>query len=627
MLWGILFCQIAGLGERPAVAQDLRGRVESDVAEVVRTIIHLFSQVGDKTRGEFLGFLNKLEYFNVESEIDRLVGSPWELSDSSVYKLSLAPQHIAYPVYDQLVAQMTRLDDLRTRRVQHLTVDAVPLIAVNLQLLDDQRSGQELLDSLLQYLNAREIVDIGVFLLASQPLFPKTDAEWWTLKRRIADRKAALALVGLGVGALFEAGAFNNSGSIRRFKKNTYQLGWYAGISRLGIHLRPSLRAGLTTVLPGAEVAAGLSHQVRPGLGEIQTALEVAVRESYLNRFSLSSGWNSFVQLAFRQVIADSSGIRTNGHTGRIGLFMKRPNPFHWPHIVFRASAETESNFIETLNFAVGLGVDYTKTGLSAVMQTSHTEVGQGEGRHQDLRTGVFIAGTMESPADYYVDKMEVSGRKLREAWESWWALETRRNETLVRLGVASDSATTNSLLESLGRQSGEWELARTIMVETLATYLERRRQVYSLAQWRISKGDLHGPVDGEILKAAATALFSRLSELSQFLERAVEPLVALRNEYTEHLQASERYQSQGNLQAAKTEEAYATDLERRWRQESTLVEEALQRFTHLRSCVQRVVMAAPQLAPPGFHLAPITGMQRKLIALVAQTLLYRDSM
>lgn len=612
--------QIAGWGERRALAQDLRGRVESDFADVVRTIINLFAQVGDKTKGEFLGFLNKLEYYNVESEIDRLVGSPWELSDSSVYKLSLAPQHIAYPVYDQLVAQMTRLDDLRTRRVQHLTVDAVPLIAVNLQLLNDQRSGQDLLDSLLHYLNAREIVDIGVFLLAQQPVFPKTDAEWWIVKRRIADRKAALALVGLGVGALFEAGAFNNSGTIRRFKKNTYQLGWYAGIARFGIHLRPSLRAGLTTGVPGAEVAAGLTHQVRPVSGEIQTALEVAVRESYLNRLSYSSGWNSFVQLAFRQVLADSSGIQTHGHTGRIGLFMKRPNPFHWPHIVFRASAETESNFTKSLQFAVGLGVDYTKTGLSAVVQTSHTQVGQGEDRHQDLRTGVFVAGTMESPADYYVDSMEVSGRQLREAWETWWGLESVRNETLVRLSVVSEPVTTDSLLESLRQQTAEWELARTIMVETLATYLERRRQAYSLERWTTSEGDLHGPVDGEILKSAATTLFARLSELGLFLEKAVAPLSALRNEFTERLQASERYQSLGNLEAAKIEDAYAIDLEVRWRRESAIVEEAYRLFTHFRSCAKRV-LAASHLAPRGFHLPLVTGTQRKLVALVAQAL------
>jgi hypothetical protein len=141
--------------------------------------------------------LNKIELFNVEDEIDRLVGNPRELSDSTSYKLSLAPLHIAYPVFDQMVRQMTRLDDIRSRRIQNLTVDSLGLIAVDLDILSDERSGGQLANSILHYFNAREFFDLGVFMLAQQPFFPDTEEGWNLRKRQIARQEGALALTAI----------------------------------------------------------------------------------------------------------------------------------------------------------------------------------------------------------------------------------------------------------------------------------------------------------------------------------------------------------------------------------------------------------------------------------------------
>ena len=119
----------------PAVAQELPGRLQSDAGGLLRLLIESATQAGSKAGGQVFSVVNQIQLYDIEGEIDRLVGSPWQLSDSTTYKLELAPQHVAFPVYDQLVRQMTRLDDIRTSRIQNLTVDAVPLIAVDLDAL------------------------------------------------------------------------------------------------------------------------------------------------------------------------------------------------------------------------------------------------------------------------------------------------------------------------------------------------------------------------------------------------------------------------------------------------------------------------------------------------------------
>lgn len=243
---------------RPAQAQLSQNRLQNDFGDLLRVLSELTAQLGTKSRGELLNFFNRIELFNVESEIDRMVGNPWELSDSTSYKLGLAPLHVAYPVFDQLVAQMTRLDDIRSRRIQNLTVDSVSLISVNLDILNGEQSGGQLASSILHYFNAREFMDLGVFLLAQQPFFPQTEEEWAVRKHQIASHQGMLALTVAGLGALFEAGALNNSGTIQRCQDNRCNLGWYGSFSRLGYHLQPNLRGGLTTRIPGLELSAGL---------------------------------------------------------------------------------------------------------------------------------------------------------------------------------------------------------------------------------------------------------------------------------------------------------------------------------------------------------------------------------
>ena len=66
-------------------------------------------------------------------------------------------------------------------------------------------------------------------------------------------------------------------------------------------------------------MSAGLLDQVRASSGTASNVFELAMRESWLNRKTIASGWNSF----FKPVLGDTrivgAGVDTGGVTATSG--------------------------------------------------------------------------------------------------------------------------------------------------------------------------------------------------------------------------------------------------------------------------------------------------------------------
>ena len=618
----------------PAHAQRIQSQLQNDFGDLLRILTDFASQAGTKSRGEFLSFMNQIELFNIESEIDRLVGNPWELNDSTSYKLSLAPLHIAYPIFDQQVQQMTRLDDIRSRRIQNLTVDSLGLITVNLDILNtgtlditsNTQTGSQLASSMLHYFNAREFLDLGVFLLAQQPYFPQTQDAWDETRHRLAAHQGLLALSVAGLGALFEVGALNNSGTLKRCEGDACAVGWYGGFSHLGYHLQPNLRGGLTTRLPSVEISAGLMQQVRPASDSAASVFEAALRESWLQRYTSVAGWDSFFEAAARRVLSTESRYQGESFTARGGLFVKREHPFRWRTITLRGSTEVESDLTGSLRYALGLGVDYSKTGLSTVLQSSRTNVMENGAPTPEIRTGIFVAGTVEAPDQYFVEAMQVRARRLREEWNHLVESEGERQHAEMEMRVLATGPAGGGRLEpvvaALRRASAESEAHRVRVADLLGDYLEGRRLAYSHKQWQRSLDDLHGPLDGEVLEAAAQAVYARLVELAIFLRGARGPLENLRERYT-RIADSALAASPRDPDTQARAAADLAEVDRAWRSSSESVSEALRLYEHYLGSIRRIAGLAGGLLPVR-HFEPLDQRSlRRLLTLVAQPLLH----
>lgn len=194
---------LALLWAAPASAQTRGFRAARESSGVVVPVVSQFVRsLTSQAKDKVFDFLGNVELFDIEGEVNRLVGSPWELHDSTAYKLRLLPLHLTYPVYERLAGQMIGHDERRGEHIYNVGPDSVTDEAVRLDPLATDPLPQDLFGSILGHFSPREIADIAVFALAQQPLFPQTDEKW---HHRVVARMYALALVVEGAPGTLES--------------------------------------------------------------------------------------------------------------------------------------------------------------------------------------------------------------------------------------------------------------------------------------------------------------------------------------------------------------------------------------------------------------------------------------
>jgi hypothetical protein len=576
---GLGLVMVLGLAlAAPARAQtrpDTRGDLSHILSELVESL--------SNTRGRVFDFLETVELWDAEGEIDRLVGNPWDLHDSTQFKLRLLPLRLSYPVYSRLVSQMTRLDDLRGLRIQNVSVDSVDRLAVTFDTLSGDRRPGEFAEALLGQFSAREYADLSVYALSHQPFFPTSDEEWQRTKHRMGQNKYGLAGGALALGAVFNAGAFSRSGRITTSADKEWGLGWYGGFRSLGMTMRPQLRGGLTLRAPALELAAGLWQRVRPVDTDRRTALELALREGWLSRLSRPTGWDAFFEAAFRRVLQAESAYAGERNTGRLGLFARREGPLRLRNLIFRSSAELEGNLHDTTRFVVGLGFEHTRTGLATILQSSRTAVVHDGQRTNESRGGLFVAGTVESPTQFILDAMHTEARLVREHCQAVAALQDPAPAEL------------------------DGEVAP--LATALASYLESRRLAYSILRWARMPDELHGPLDPAVLLEARRVVLDRQQSVAAYLREAHRRLEASERRAAEIRDFVERERHDAGMVDAYLAELDALDRVRR--REGERINHALFAFQHYREALNRMAAASALVAPRELERLPPVELRR----------------
>jgi len=595
---------VVTLGPARALAQTSAAPAapeEIGLRQIVGTVPRLISHaLADGSAGVFR-LIEDIELLDMDTEIDRMVGNPHDLNDSTAYKLSLLPFHIRYPTYRELVDQMTRLDTVRSRRIHNVTPDSVQLIELRIQpveTLDELGGlgvGHEVQQSLFSHFTTRELADLGVFLLAQQPLFPETDEDWQRVKQRVARGTVPLALAAVAAAAPFDAAALSYAGKLVG-RQETLRLGWYGGFRDLGMHWHPYLRAGLTARAGDVEVAAGVADQVHPTPTQRDRELEIALREGWLNHLVRPLGWDAFFEAAIRQSIQETPGFIGDSAAARAGFFFKRDRLPMFPNLVLRGSTEADSNLRTRVHLAAALGVEHAPSGIAAMVQGSHLPVPDSPGVHDD-RVTAFLAGTMEPISAQFVQEMHGLARRVEIEWDGLLAAEARREawERRVVAGAANRTpAEAQSDLRELGRLVGDREERLARLATALGDYLESRRRAYRVVGWTTAPDDLHGPLPAAVLVAVRERIFGRLTVLARDVEEAHTRLGPLRYDMAllETEIGAREARDPADPLLPERRQALA-GLQRDWDRETEAVRRSLDACDHFQTEVKRILAAS----------------------------------
>jgi hypothetical protein len=578
---------------------------EIDLSRILGAAPEVLARILEKGHTEFFRLVENVQLLDMDSEIDRFVGAPRDLNDSTEYKLSLLPYHVRYPIYRSLVEQMTRLDNVRAVRIHMVTPGSVRLIDLHIQpvdtleALDGLGAGAEVQRSLLTHFTARETADLAVFLAAQQPLFPQDDAGWDDVKRRIARGAVPVALGALVTGAAFDAGALSHSTTLVS-SGDRLRLGWYGGFRSLGVHMHPFVRTGLTFGAAGLlEAAAGVADQVRPAANQQDRSLELAVREGWLNQLVHPLGVDAFFEAAVSQSIQTQAGFTGDQTAARGGFFFKQQQAPILPDMVLRGSAEAESNLQGRLHATAALGLEHPRTGLATMVQVGHVAAPAGvPGGLDDDRVTAFVAGTSEPIAAVFAEEMQRKARQVEAEWEGLQGVEERRAEWEQRLVVGGAAATqtpeeAQRALRELAGIITERDERLGRVASAVSAYLDSRRRAYGILGWSRAPDDLHGPLSADVLVGARMRVLDRLNVLARDLEAATARLEPLRSRIG-HLEAEviavgARDPSSPDLVARR---ASLVALRHDWDRETESMQRWLDAYDHLRVEARHIVDA-----------------------------------
>jgi len=525
---------------RPAAAQSQSRRAtEIDLNVVFAQLPAVFDRIVTNGYREFFHLLETLELFHFEAEIDRFVGKPRELNDTTSYKLSLLPFYIAYPIYKPLVSQMTRVDSVRANRIYTVTPDSVSLVDLRLQPVatleefNGLGKSSEVASSLLSNFSAREIADLSVLLLAQQPFFPETEAGWDHTKHNVARAAVPIAATALATGAFFDVGALVHSGSIMRRGKD-FELRYYGAFRDLGVHWHPYVRGGLAARALGFETAAGLADQINPTTVQPDRAVELSLREGWLNQLVQPLGLDAFFEAALKRSIGEPAGFVGDLTAGRTGFFFKRDQAPLLRSLAMRGSVEAETNFEHRLHLVTALGFEKPNSGITTVLQASLIPAVPNSGLPDNAQLNLFFVGSMEPLSQSFTDDMTSLARLVWEEWTGLGALEKRHadweQELLAHGTLGRTPQDQAAMLAAIEQILIEREQRTVRLASDLADYLESRRRAYAVLNRVRSPDDLHGPLDATVLVGARNAVLTRLRKLSDELARAHDPLLALRD-------------------------------------------------------------------------------------------------
>jgi hypothetical protein len=602
---GLLVAALVASAARPAAAQTAPPPNPFDLNRLFAQAPAVFDRLLTNGYREFFRLLETLEVFRFEAEIDRFVGKPRELNDTTSYKLSLLPFYIAYPIYPPLVSQMTRLDTVRANRIYNVTPDSVTLVDLRLQpvaTLEEFNGlgrGDDLARSLLSNLSAREIADLTVLLLAQQPFFPDTDADWQRTKHNVARAAAPIALGALATGAFFDAGSLVYSAPMIQRGKD-FELRYYGAFRGLGVHWHPTLRGGVAARAFGFEAAAGLADQVNPTPSQPDRAVELSLREGWLNQLVQPLGLDAFFEAALKRSIDEAAGFIGDLTTGRTGFFFKRDQAPIFRSLTMRGSVEAETNFERRLHLVTALGFEKPYSGITTVLQASLIPAPPGSNLPDNAQLNLFFVGSMEPLSQSFTDDMTSLARLVDEEWTGLEALEKRHaaweQELLARGTLGRTPQSQQAMLAEIEQILVEREERTVRLAADLADYLESRRRAYAILNRVRSPDDLHGPLDAGVLVAARARVLSRLQNLASELARAQEPLNALKDRITSLRSEIEvlGYTAPGSV-ALAVRRQNLTALETQWEHETERIRRTLLARDQLHAEGVRILAAMGQ--------------------------------
>ncbi|MGK5088773.1 hypothetical protein WDW86_14545 [Bdellovibrionota bacterium FG-2] len=403
------------LGYEAAVCANEPEPVSTDSSQQKET-----SEFG-KLAKKFVILVGELPVFHSNEEIDRIVGDPWTLSATTSAKIGLLPPQMRLRLYSAIaervsMMQMERSDTSRVRESQ-----STSSVVLSLSSKDAEQMVSRFVNSISGYFSVEELTDLGVFLAAQTPLFPKEASGWGRLKRGVAENAVLIAIAALAGELVLNQGDIALSGWFMKLSKDSYRLGWYGSVSNFGIEKNPRLKGGVALTTDGFELLAGANEKVNPIPTEEKHVLEVQLREHWLAALGKQRGWDLSAAARVKYVLEYGNPTEKQAVISSLELFARKNKVFDDPLVAFLLNTSFSTDFFRRASGSLSVGLEDQRRDLILAIRASFSE---------------DKLANSSSEANHYSLGLYASGRLGRSQSRLWGQMVSKSQDVLNTLAL-----------------------------------------------------------------------------------------------------------------------------------------------------------------------------------------------
>lgn len=353
---------------------------------------------------------------NLGPEIDRIVGDPWTLNDSTAKKLDSLPSNIRLQI-ESILAQNPRRLQAADGPVEAAAEPASFGSTPSFTMSPKQTAAMlnEVTGRLGNYFTGDELLDLGVYYLSKQPFFPKTRSDWDRVKNQIGREGIILAVAAIAAEMASNSASVSFGGKLVKLKGDAFKIGWYGSVRDFGFSMKPSLRAGVNVNTPYFEASAGGVEHVNAAANAEQTGLELFVKEHVIQQLLKPTGWDAGLYATAHTYIVDGNPKQEGTTTMTVAGYAKNDHflPSTFPMNGVLAAGSFSTDFVGLSTAKLDVGVTAPRYDLAAGLSAALTESREQPGV-SGVNIGVFFGGSLESRLELARGSMNSDGERLR---------------------------------------------------------------------------------------------------------------------------------------------------------------------------------------------------------------------
>ncbi|HEY3450127.1 MAG TPA: hypothetical protein VGK67_27485 [Myxococcales bacterium] len=437
---GVLVALASAGARGDPVIGGLPGRVGQEVrAEVLGQNSPTSADVydyGNLTRSFMIYVLGKPFLFS-EEDVDRIIGDPWHMSESTRIKLDALPPRMRLKLYSVLADRADRIYLRGVTRLGQVAPGDFRNVAVDLDFDTANRAIDAIGKSIDGYFRIEELIDLTVYGLSKYEFFPKTQERWNELKLQLPKYDLALGIIALASLAMVDEGNLDMGGWLLKTPSDSFRFGWYASARKFGFKWHPRITLGIQGATPGFDTSLGWTEYFNPVKAQHpwetndSRSIEWTVREHLFTRWTQEHNWETSGMATLKYVWISVAPNFNQTFRGEVAFYARRPAIVETPQVDFLLEGTLASDFRHQHFSDLSVGFELPVQSIAGAL---HFYSLTDPVLPTEWRTGLMVGGSIgESDETDYYRNIEELGRQMRmairvvqEVEERWCVLEAR---------------------------------------------------------------------------------------------------------------------------------------------------------------------------------------------------------